>query len=94
LYLKELVELNKKHDQNYWKLLEKSTGGKDYILGIKDELALHCGKSVIPSVCNALSSNRNNLDLIKFEKEEEKIDNMTFDQFYEIVSRDKSLLIW
>ena len=94
LDLKELVGFDKKHDQNYWRLLDKSSGGNDYILGLKDKLALHCGGSISGSVCNSLTRHKekkNVLDLIKFEDSEKKIDAMTFDEFYTMITTDKSL---
>jgi len=97
LNLKELVGHHKKHDQSYWRLLEKSSGGKDYILGLKDKLARHCGGKISGSVCNTLTRNNmsdKKLDLIKFEDSEKRIDEMTFDEFYEMINKDESLWVW
>ena len=96
LDLKPLIGFDKKHDQSYWVLLDKSSGGKDYILGLRDKLSLHCGGSISGSVCNNLSRNKNSkdkLDTIKFEDSENKIDSMTFDEFYEMITNNKSLYL-
>jgi len=95
LDLKKLVGLNKKHDQLYWNLLDKSSKGKEYIMGLKDKLVVHCGGKIASSVCNILTRNNNNknkLDLIKFEEIENKIDAMTFNEFYNTIINDNELL--
>jgi len=87
LKIKSLVGQNKRHDQEYWKKMSKASGGKPYILGIKEVLGIHCG-SMAGSVCNVLTRNNkqgNKLDLIKFEEAEKKIDNMSFDEFYTFI---------
>ena len=84
----------KRHDQIYWQLLERTTGGQNYILGLGTKLGVHCGKFA-GSVCNTLSRNRTNHDklkLIEFEKAEEKIGKMSFDEFYKKIQNDKSLM--
>ena len=96
LDVKELVGLDKKHDQGYWKKLGKSTNGKDYILGLDVKLAIHTGK-ISGSICNTLTRNkkikqRKPKELIKFEEAEKRIDSMNFDQFYEMIKKDKSLM--
>jgi len=88
-----LVGLDKKHDQLYWQMLERSTQGKPYILGLKTKLGIHCGKYA-GSVCNRLTAHRNapnKLDLIKFEDAESKIESMDFDTFYKTIITDKGL---
>jgi len=87
LNLKNLVGCVKRHDQEYWGLLGQKTNGKPYILGLKAKLAIHCGP-ISGSVCNVLTTNRKNPnkeELIKFEKYEERIDKMTFEEFFEEV---------
>jgi hypothetical protein len=94
LDLKQLVGHNKRHDQLYWAKLGKSTNGQPYILGLKSKLAIHCGKFA-GSVCNRLTSNRNNPNkeqTICFEESEEKISKMTFAEFYNNIENDKTLL--
>jgi hypothetical protein len=95
LDLSKLVGYNKKHDQMYWTLLDKSSGGKDYILGLRDNLAVHCGGRVAGSICNSLTKNnlnKNKLDLIKFEESEKRIDSQSFDEFYNMIINDQDLL--
>jgi len=74
----------------------KSTNGQPYILGLKSKLAFHCGGKY-GSVCNKLTSNRNNPNkekLICFEESEEQISNMTFNDFYEMLSNDPLMSVW
>lgn len=94
LDVKKSVDQVKRHDQEYWKLLEQSTGGKGYILGLRTKLGIHCGKFA-GSICNVLSRNRktpNKLKLIEFEKAEEKLNSMSFDEFYKKIRDDKDLV--
>jgi hypothetical protein len=87
LNLKNLVGHAKKHDQEYWALLSKRTNGKPYIVGLKTKLAVHCGP-MAGSVCNMLTKNRENPkkeEMIKFESYEERIDKLSFEEFYEEV---------
>lgn len=93
LNVQQLVGLDKRHDQLYWRLLDLSTDGKPYILGLKTKLGIHCGKYA-GSTCNRLTAYRNSpnkLDMIKFEEAETKIESMDFDTFYKLISEDKSL---
>jgi hypothetical protein len=93
LNLGQLVGHNKKHDQMYWRLLEKASGGKPYIMGLKTELRFHCGKQA-GSVCNVLTRQKDNKklsELIKFEHAENKLAKLSFDDFYEIIKKDKSI---
>jgi len=95
LDLSKLVGYDKKHDQHYWQLLEKSSGGKDYILGVDSHLGIHCGGKISGSVCNTLTRNhlnKNKYNMIKFEEQDKKIDSMTFDYFYNMIIQDKELL--
>lgn len=86
-----LVGQNKKHDQHYWTLLEKSSGGKPYILGIDDRLAIHVGGKISPSICNILT--KTNGDETKIvDNDDKRIDEMTFDEFYQMIMNDKELL--
>ena len=86
LKIRHLVGLDKKHDQMYWDLLLESAKGNNYVLGLKGEFAFHCGRDA-GSICNTLVKNKGKtdqekLDLIKFEKAEEFIDSMSFEEFY------------
>lgn len=95
LDLSKLVGHDKKHDQMYWQLLEKSSGGKDYILGLREKIAIHCGGKISGSVCNILTRNhlnKNKLNMINFEDLEKKIDDMSFDEFYNMISNDTELI--
>lgn len=96
LDLKTLVGHDKKHDQYYWRLLDQSTNGKPYILALSTKLGIHCGK-MSGSVCNRLTRNRNKtvsekLDLIKFAEAEKKIDDLSFDEFYKLIHKDRALV--
>jgi hypothetical protein len=91
LNLRALVGQHKKHDQQYWGLLSKASGGQPYIMGIQSKLGYHCG-AVAGSVCNRLTRNRTKPKIgsvINFEGQEEKIDKMSFDEFYDFISHDK-----
>jgi len=93
LDLKLLVGLSKRHDQLYWALLEKASKGKDYIIGLEDDLRVHCGM-ISGSVCNVLTKNRTNenrYELIKFKDSEDKIDNLSFDEFMKTITNNTSL---
>jgi len=90
-----LVGQDKKHDQLYWRLLEKASSGKDYILGLEDKLAIHAGGKWAGSICNTLTSNHHNkarFNLIKFEHLEKKIDDLSFSDFYNLIINDTKLL--
>lgn len=94
LDVKPVIGLDKKHDQNYWPMLEASSMGKDYILGTERRLCIHAG-GVAGSLCNTLTRNRNTknrLDLIKFEQQEEDINRLNFDEFYKSIKDNKELL--
>lgn len=95
LDLKMLVGHNKKHDQLYWRLLDRSTNGRPYILGLNKKLGIHCGK-MAGSVCNRLTKNQRNnknqkLNSIKFEAADDRIEQISFDEFYKKISNDKLL---
>ena len=94
LNLKELVGHAKRHDQLYWQLLHKSTGGKPYIMGLNKKLGIHCGM-LCGSVCNTLTRLRgkkaNTSECIKFEQAEEKISKLKFKEFFDSIIDDKRL---
>jgi len=94
LDLKALVGHDKKHDQLYWRLLQTSSPGKPYIMGVDKKLGIHCGREA-GSVCNKLTKNRNKpdkYDLIKFEDAEKNIDSQDFKTFYNNILNDKVLI--
>jgi hypothetical protein len=95
LDLKLLIGFNKKHDQHYWRLLDKTTGGKPYIMALNQKIGIHCGR-MSASVCNKLTHNSRaskdeKLKLIRFEEAEERIDKVSFDDFYNKIINDKAL---
>lgn len=84
LDLQRLVGQNKKHDQDYWLLMERKTNGKPYIMGLETKLGIHCG-AVAGSVCNSLTRHRNDpkvMEKIKFEDAEKEIESQKFEDFY------------
>jgi len=94
LKLKKLVGLNKKHDQEYWKLLSKF--GNEYIVGLNAKMSMHMG-CLAGSICNSLSRMGNTkqaLDKIKFEQQEEELDKLSFDDFYNSISNKEDLYRW
>ena len=99
LPIKQLVGHAKKHDQLTWQLCQRSTGGKPYILGLKPKLAIHVGRRC-GSVCNRLTRAGNapekkKLELIKFEENEDKIDSVSFDEFFNAcISDDRIVREW
>lgn len=84
-----LVGHNKKHDQNYWRKLDKVNHGKPYIVGLKTELAYHTG-SLVGSICNRLTKGGEP----RFEEADKKIDSMTFDKFWEWIVSQPKLKKW
>ncbi len=96
LDLKRLVGQDKKHDQLYWQLMSKASGGKPYIMGLVTKLGYHCGP-MAGSVCNRLSRNRNAPDkrkVIKFEENENRISSLDFDTFYKKISTEPKYSRW
>lgn len=93
LDLSKLVNHDKKHDQMYWRLMDQSTRGKPYIMGLTQKLGIHCGKHT-GSVCNVLTRDKsgNKLEKIKFTDAEEKLSKIPFDEFYKQIENDKKLL--
>lgn len=95
LNVKNLYGIDKKHDTEYWGLLHKASEGKHYILGLKTKLGIHCGR-LSGSVCNVLHRGHHltkskKEELIQFDKEEEFIDSLNFDEFYNLIKEDKNL---
>ena len=93
LDIKRFVGFDKKHDQEYWRILSNVTKGKPYILGLKTKLGIHCGMRA-GSICNVLAKQRLNPKkdkLIRFEESDELIDKMSFDEFYNLVKSDPVL---
>lgn len=93
LDIKRFVGFDKKHDQEYWRILSTVNKGKPYILGLKTKLGIHCGMRA-GSICNVLSKHRLNPkkdELIKFEESDEIIDKMSFDEFYNLIKNDNHL---
>lgn len=96
LPIQQLVGHNKKHDQLTWVMCEKATGGREYILGMNPKLAIHVG-SKVGSVCNRLTRNirmkkEQKLNSIKFEQQEETIEAISFDDFYNACINDEQLI--
>jgi len=95
LDLKLLVGHNKKHDQLYWRLLDRASKGKPYILGLRNKLGIHCGK-MTGSVCNKLTRGRSmeinkKLKTIEFENADKKINALSFDEFFKLLINNKNL---
>jgi hypothetical protein len=96
LNLNSLVGHDKKHDQHYWILMEKASGGKPYIMGLQTKLGIHTGPAT-GSVCNRLNRNRGNPkkgNLIKFENQEKKIDGMNFEEFMNYIKQRRLASGW
>lgn len=96
LNLRSLVGHDKKHDQLYWKLMAKASGGKPYIMGLVTKLGYHCGP-IAGSVCNRLTRNHkspNKSKVIKFEENENRIASFDFDTFYKKISTEKKYHRW
>lgn len=94
LDLKSLISHHKMHDQLYWRLLTQVSENKPYIMGLNKKLGVHLGK-LSGSVCNQLTRNKNNkhkLSLIKFEEAEEKIDSVSFEDFFEFIKDNKEFM--
>jgi len=82
LEIKPLVGLNKKHDQNYWKLLNKH--GKKYIMVLKHAKLVVDSGSYAGSICNVIGygKDKNKMQKIKYEDRDKQIDKMSFTEFY------------
>ncbi len=86
LPVNDFVGLNKKHDQIYWRILDRYSKGQPYILGLNHKLCVHCGK-MSGSICNTLTKDKNSD--ISFEENEEKIKSLNFEDFYDLVIKNK-----
>jgi len=86
--------INKKHDQNYWRQIEKVTHGKKYSLAIHHIMALHTGSIYSGSVCNVLTKDKLDLKNIRFEEENKKIKDMTFYDFYNEIKDNPRCQNW
>ena len=95
LDLKRLVGQDKKHDQLYWQMMQRASGGKPYIMGLVTKLGYHCGP-IAGSVCNRLTRNRgaNKCEVIKLEGNEKQVSSFDFDTFYKKISTDKKFSSW
>jgi len=93
LDLNKLVGVDKRHDQEYWRLLDISTGGQKYIVGLKVKLGIHTGR-LTGSICNVLSRNRrpDREKMITFDEAEKWIDEMSFEDFYKMIENNKTLV--
>jgi hypothetical protein len=92
LQVRNFVGLSKKYDQSYWYLADKITCGRPYILGLNHKLAIHCG-SLTYSTCNTLTRKGPKVDLKEIEEKTDKyIDGLTFEEFYDAISNDETLL--
>lgn len=90
LDVQRFINISKRHDQEYWKKLDKVTGGKPYILGLKTTLAIHTGK-YCGSVCNYLTKFRSSLTT-NFNEQEETIEKLSFEEFFNMIKNDKELV--
>ena len=86
--------LNKKHDQNYWRKIEKVTNGKKYALAIHHIMALHTGPVYSGSVCNILTKDKMDFKNIRLEEEDKNIENMDFDTFYNEIKDNERCQNW
>jgi len=94
LPVQKLIGRDKMHDQTYWRLMDMSTGGKPYILGVDKKLGVHCGK-LAGSICNILTNkkhSKNKEEVIKFKEAEEKLEKLSFDEFFEVIKEDNRLV--
>lgn len=88
LPIERFVGINKKHDQYYWKMLDSNNKGRPYILGLDYVLAIHTGSSC-GSVCNTLTKNKNSD--ISFKEQEQRLSELSFDEFYKQVTKNKKM---
>lgn len=98
LDLKLLIGLNKKHDQMYWVLLSRASNKNPYILALDQIFVMNCGGSLSGSICNVLTSKKNdpNLkDLLKREENDENIASYSFDDFMKfLLSKKEGFKQW
>lgn len=90
LQIKNFIDISKRYDQSYWHLVETHTGGKPYIVGLDHKLGIHCG-SLSYSVCNNLARTKMTLEEAE-EKTDKYIAGLSFEEFYNAVSTDGTLL--
>lgn len=96
LDLKRLINHNKKHDQFYWELLRSKNKNKPYTLVVDHPFCYHTGK-FSRSICNVLTNKKRDpelLEKIKFEQSEKTINNMSFDEFYNLIINDSETKKW
>ena len=93
LDLSKLVGKNKKHDQNYWTLLDRKTNGQPYIVGLKEKLVLDSG-GFVGSICNILAhgENREKLEKAKRKESDKKVDDLSFEEFYNKMLKKNGVL--
>lgn len=92
LNLSNLVGLNKKHDQLYWKKLNQISKGRPYVAALLAPMSFHCGK-LAGSICNSLTRTKDPNNTI-FKESDEMIESLTFDEFYSKIKSDVSLTKW
>jgi hypothetical protein len=90
LQVKSFTGISKRYDQTYWHLIDTNTGGKPYILGLDHKLGIHCG-SLSYSVCNNLVKTKLSLEEAE-ERTDKYIAGLSFQEFYDAVSTDGTLL--
>lgn len=81
-----LVGKDNADDQVYWGLMQQKSGDRQYIVGVKEEMAFHCGGD-FGSVCNILREQhrgKERFDQIQFEDSEDRYLTMSFDEFYQM----------
>ena len=89
LNLKQMVGMNKKHDQHYWKLLFDSAKTHGYALCI-DHILFYHAKHAVGSVCNTLTTQRNpTKGMQQINNEDDKLASMSFEDFYKTISNEE-----
>jgi hypothetical protein len=92
LQVRNFLGMAKKYDQTYWYLLDRVTSGKPYILGLAHKLGIHCG-SLTYSTCNLLTKKKYQMSLLEAEEKTDKyLEGLSFEEFYDAVSSDETLL--
>ncbi len=76
--------------------MQRASGNKPYIMGLKPKLFLHVG-SRAGSTCNRLTHQahaplKQKLRGIEFVAQEDKIDSVSFDEFYKSCVEDQSIV--
>jgi hypothetical protein len=90
LEVPKFVGINKRHDQEYWRKLDKVSGSQNYIVGLDAKIGIHCGKYA-GSICNVLTRTKDE-KAIDFRRQEEEIDKLSFDEFYSRIVNDRELV--